>query len=268
MQRRTKIVCTLGPASSDRETLTRMIRAGMDVARLNFSHGTHEEHAERIRLVREIAREEGRAVALLQDLQGPKIRIGQVKDGGVLVHEGRPLVLTTEPLDGPGTAERVHIDYATLPQDVDAGGRILIDDGLLALRVTGTTEPEVRTEVVVGGPMRSRKGVNLPHVRTTTPSLTEKDLRDLEFGLSQRVDLIALSFVRTGEDVRALTKRIREQGKSISVIAKIEKPEAVEPRRAIAEVALSKHDYGLAELIDRVLALADGCHFEGRCTTR
>ena len=227
MQRRTKIVCTLGPASSDRDTIRRMIRAGMDVARLNFSHGTHEEHAERIRQVREAAQDEGRAVALLQDLQGPKIRIGEVKDGGVLIHEGQELTLTTAPVE-IGTAERVHIDYDTLPQDVDPGGRILIDDGLLELEVQEVNETDVCTQVVVGGPMRSRKGVNLPHVRTSTPSLTEKDLEDLEFGLSQDVDILALSFVRSGADVSDLVGRVRASGRDVSVIAKIEKPQAVD----------------------------------------
>jgi pyruvate kinase len=237
MKRRTKIVCTLGPASSDPETIREMIRAGMDVARLNFSHGTHEDHAANIRRVREAARAEGRAVALLQDLQGPKIRIGEVADGSVLVHQGRELVLTTEPLPHPGTAERVHIDHATLPRDVSEGGRILIDDGMLELKVTGTNETEVRTEVLVGGPMRSRKGVNLPHARTTTPSLTDKDRDDLVFGLEQNVDLVALSFVRSGADVSDLAARVQEQGKNVDLIAKIEKPEAVDAIDGIIEEA-------------------------------
>ncbi|PSR00629.1 MAG: pyruvate kinase [Bacteroidetes bacterium QS_9_68_14] len=244
MLRRTKIVCTLGPASSSRETIREMVRAGMDVARLNFSHGTHDDHAANIRHVREAERAEGRSVALLQDLQGPKIRIGEVADGSVLVHQGRELVLTTEELDGAGTAERVHIDHATLPRDVNAGGRVLIDDGMLELKVLDTGETEVRTEVVVGGPMRSRKGVNLPHVRTTTPSLTEKDVADLEFGLEQNVDLVALSFVRSGDDVSHLARRVRErsdrvreQSKSVSLVAKIEKPEAVDSIDGILEEA-------------------------------
>jgi pyruvate kinase len=173
----------------------------------------------------------------LQDLQGPKIRIGEVADGSVLVHQGRELVLTTEDLDSAGTAERVHIDHATLPRDVDAGGRILIDDGVLELQVLDTGETEVRTEVIVGGPMRSRKGVNLPHARTTTPSLTEKDIADLEFGLEQNVDLVALSFVRSGDDVSHLAHRVRERNKSVGLVAKIEKPEAVDAIDGILEEA-------------------------------
>jgi pyruvate kinase len=256
MTRRTKIVCTLGPASSDRETIRRMIRAGMDVARLNFSHGDHGEHAARIRHVREAAEAEGRPVALLQDLQGPKIRIGEVADGSVLVHEGRELTLTTEPMEAAGTAERVHIDYPDLPQDIGEGGRILIDDGLLELEVLEANGAEVRTKVVVGGPMRSRKGVNLPHVRTSTPSLTEKDRDDLAFGLSQNVDLLALSFVRSGSDVEKLLEHVREAGKDVSVVAKIEKPQAVEAIDEIVDTAdglmVARGDMGVELPLSRV----------------
>lgn len=258
MQRRTKIVCTLGPASSDRETIREMIRAGMDVARLNFSHGTHEDHRRVIEYVREVAREEERPVALLQDLQGPKIRIGEVQNGGVLIHKDRRLVLTTEPMEEKGTAERVYIDHESLPEDVGEDGRILIDDGLLELEVLETNATEVVTRVVVGGPMRSRKGVNLPHVRTTAPSLTEKDLKDLEFGLSQNVDLIALSFVRSGSDVSALVDRVRASGKSMSVIAKIEKPQAVDTIDEIIEEAdglmVARGDMGIEMAMAKVPA--------------
>lgn len=226
MTRRTKIVCTLGPSSSDRATVRRLIQAGMDVARLNFSHGSHEEHRHLMEYVREAAELEGKVVPILQDLQGPKIRIGLIKNGGVLIHKGQQLVLTTRPMDF-GTRERVQINYASLAQDVTPGGRILIDDGLLELEVIGVEDHEVLTEVVVGGPLRSRKGVNLPDIRTSTPALTQKDLEDLEFGLSMDVDLIALSFVRDVSDVMHLMRRVRDSGKLVGVIAKIEKPEAV-----------------------------------------
>lgn len=227
MDRRTKIVCTLGPASNDYETIEALIAAGMDVARMNFSHGSHEEHSERIRMVREAAKSQGRMVPILQDLQGPKIRVGQVQDGCVFIVEGDTITLTNETLD-IGTSERVHIDYDTLAEDADVGGQILLDDGLLELEITDITpNGDVVTRVVEGGPLRSRKGVNLPNIRTSTPSLTEKDLRDLEFGLEVGVDLIALSFVRTRSDVEALTRRIREADKNVWVISKIEKPEAV-----------------------------------------
>lgn len=227
MDRRTKIVVTLGPACSSREAIRGLIEAGMDVARLNFSHGTHAEHRERIRLVREESERAGRIVPILQDLQGPKIRLGPVKDGGVLIHKGQQLVLTTEPL-AESTAERAYVSYEDLPTDVLPGGRILLDDGLLELRVQEVNGRDVLTEVVVGGPMRSMKGVNLPHIQTSRPALTEKDLADLEFGLAMNVDFIALSFVRTGRDVDALLERLRERDRKVGVIAKIEKPEAVE----------------------------------------
>ena len=224
--RRTKIVCTLGPSSSDRETVRGLIRAGMDVARLNFSHGTHDEHRHLIEYVREAADKEGKVVPILQDLQGPKIRIGPVRNGGVLIHKGQKLVLTTEPME-LSDRDRVYVNYSTLSQDVSKGGRILIDDGLLELQVEDIRNGEIVTEVVVGGPLRSRKGVNLPDIRTSTPSLTTKDIEDLEFGLSMDVDLIALSFVRDVVDVMNLMNRVRKSGKRVVVIAKIEKPEAV-----------------------------------------
>ena len=225
MDRRTKIVCTLGPASSDPETIRALVRAGMDVARMNFSHGTHEEHRERIRTVREAAQAEGETITILQDLQGPKIRVGQVKDDSVMLRKGQELVVTTEPMES--TSERIFIDYETLAQDAEVGGRILIDDGLLELKITELRDSELQTTVVEGGPLRSRKGVNLPNIRTSTPSLTEKDLKDLELGLEMDVDLIALSFVRERSDVEELNRRIYQTGKNIGVIAKIEKPEAV-----------------------------------------
>ena len=238
MGRRTKIVCTLGPASSDRETIRRLILAGMDVARLNFSHGSHEDHARVIQHVREEADRAGRVVAVLQDLQGPKIRVGVVRSGVVLLHKGQRLVLTTTPTEFSDN-KIVYVSYPTLPLDVSPGGRILMDDGLLELEVLETTEREVLTEVIVGGPLRSRKGVNLPDIRTSTPSLTDKDLADLDFGLEQDVDLIALSFVRDQADVADLVQRVRASGQQTSVIAKIEKPEAVRK-------------------IDAILGLADG----------
>ena len=226
MKRRTKIVCTLGPASSDQPTIRRLIAAGMDVARLNFSHGSHDDHRRMIGYVREAAEAAGRVVPILQDLQGPKIRIGKVHNGAVLIHKGQELVLTNEFIE-LSDRHRVFIDYPTLAQDVEVGRRILIDDGLLELQIQGVEGGDVITEVVVGGPLRSRKGVNLPHIRTSTPSLTEKDLQDLDFGLSIGVDIVALSFVRSEQDVLDLVRRVRDTGKKVSVFAKIEKPEAV-----------------------------------------
>ncbi len=236
MRRRTKIVCTLGPTSSSPEAIRDLITAGMDVARLNFSHGTHAEHVERVKTVRSEAEKQGRTVTILQDLQGPKIRVGEMQDGSVLIHEGQPLVLTTEPMPY-GTAEKVFISYPNLPDEVEKGRRILMDDGALELIITGVHGHEVHTEVVVGGPLRSKKGVNLPDLQSKRPSLTEKDIADLEFGLKQDVDVIALSFVRSQSDVADLLRRIRKSGKQPSVIAKIEKPEAVRNIDTILQVA-------------------------------
>jgi pyruvate kinase len=254
MDRRTKIVCTLGPTSSDPETIRALVRAGMDVARMNFSHGTHEEHRERIRTVREAAQAEGTTVTILQDLQGPKIRVGQVQDDSVMLRKGEEVTVTTEPMEG--TSNRIFIDYDTLAQDAEVGGRILIDDGLLELEITNIQNSELRAKVVEGGPLRSRKGVNLPNIRTSTPSLTEKDLKDLELGLELDVDLIALSFVRERSDVEELNRRIYQTGKNVGVIAKIEKPEAVRNIDAIlAEVdgiMVARGDLGIEMPMEEV----------------
>ena len=236
--RRTKIVATLGPASSAPEMIKELIQSGVDIFRLNFSHGAHKDHQAVIETIRTQAKSFDRTVSILQDLQGPKIRVGEMENGSVLLHEGDTFRLTTEKME-KGTAERAYISYPTLLDDVQVGGHILLDDGHLELKVVGIEETSVVTEVVVGGPLRSRKGVNLPHIRATMPSLTEKDLEDLQFGLSMDVDIIALSFVRTEVDVKELMGRIRASGKRVAVIAKIEKPEAV-------------------DVIDQILVEADG----------
>ncbi len=255
MDRRTKIVCTLGPASTDPDTIQALVRAGMDVARMNFSHGTHEEHKERVRRVREAAQAEGEVVTILQDLQGPKIRVGEMKDGSVMLRQGQEVTITTEHLE-ESTSERIFVDYETLPQDAQVGGRILIDDGLLELKITSVEDSELRAEVIEGGPLRSRKGVNLPDLSLSTPSLTEKDLRDLEFGLQLDVDLIALSFVRKRADVEALNERIEEAGKNIGVIAKIEKPEAVrnidDIVQAVDGIMVARGDLGIEMPMEEV----------------
>ncbi|MES3631150.1 MAG: pyruvate kinase [Longimonas sp.] len=267
MHRRTKIVVTLGPASNDPETIERLIAAGMDVARMNFSHGSHEEHAGRIQMVRDAAQAQGRVVPILQDLQGPKIRVGQVQDGCIFINEGETITLTSDPID-IGTPERVQIDYATLAEDADVGGRILLDDGLLELEITEIRDGgDVVTRVVEGGPLRSRKGVNLPNIRTSTPSLTEKDIEDLEFGLEVGVDLIALSFVRTRGDVAELQRRIREAGKSTPVISKIEKPEAVRNIDAILEetdgIMVARGDLGIEMPMEQVPGTQKGLISKG-----
>ena len=255
MIRRTKIVCTLGPASSDLETIRGLIDAGMDVARLNFSHGTHQEHLERMEYVRRAAAAAGKVIPILQDLQGPKIRIGEIAAGGVLIHKGEEILLTSQDV-GESDGKRIFVSYPTLEQDVENGGRILIDDGLIELEVKRSDGDNVYTEVVVGGPLRSRKGVHLPSIRNTKPSLTDKDLEDLEFGLKHDVDIIALSFVRSESDVQDLLDRVRAAGKHVSIVAKIEKPEAVDDIDDILETAdgimVARGDLGIEMPLSRV----------------
>jgi pyruvate kinase len=238
MERRTKIVCTLGPATDSEDMIRKLIRAGMDVARLNFSHGSHDYHRMLIERVRAASASEGKPVAILQDLQGPKLRVGLVRDGSIELETGAAIRLTPDELD-ESTPEVLHVSYPTLADDLEVGGEILIDDGSLELRVTAKEGRDVVAEVIVGGPLGSRKGVNLPNIRTSTPALTEKDLADLEFGLEMDVDIMALSFVREASDVRQLVDRIKEKGSNVFVIAKIEKPEAV-------------------VCIDEILSVADG----------
>lgn len=254
MNRRTKIVCTLGPASSDPETIQRLVAAGMDVARMNFSHGTHEEHAARIRAVREAAEAEGEVVTILQDLQGPKIRIGEVAGGSVTLREGQEVTVTATPMES--TEERIFIDYEALPREAQEGDRILIDDGLLELEVTEKRDSELLARVVEGGPLRSRKGVNLPDLRTATSPMTEKDLEDLEVGLALDVDAVALSFVQRRADVEALVDRVEQAGKDASVIAKIEKPQAVENIDSILQVVdgimVARGDLGIEMPMEEV----------------
>lgn len=235
--RRTKIVATLGPASQDPKTLERLIEAGLDVVRLNFSHGTQEQHQKSLENVRTISKRLGRAVACLQDLPGPKIRTGEVSDkAGVELKEGASFTLTTEEM--VGTAERVSTTYDLLPQDVHPGCDILLDDGVIQLKVEKISGGDVKTRVVNGGRLKSHKGINLPGVKLSIPSLTDRDRRDAEFGLSLDVDFVAQSFVRTKQDVEELRSFLDERGRSdLPIIAKIEKPQAVDNLAAILDVA-------------------------------
>jgi pyruvate kinase len=247
-ERRTKIVVTLGPATDGAERVRALIEAGMDVARLNMSHGTQEEHARRLATVRAEAERAGRPVGVLLDLQGPKMRTGPLAGGGpVELVEGRPFVITTRPLEG--TAEGVSTTYAHLARDVSPGDRILLSDGLIELRVTRTTEMEVHGEVVHGGALREHQGINLPGVEISSPSVTDKDLADLEFGLAQGVDYVAISFVRRAEDVVRVKERVRAAGAAVPVITKLEKPEALEHLEAIVAasdgVMVARGDLGV-----------------------
>jgi pyruvate kinase len=225
--RRTKIVATLGPATNTLERITGLIKAGMNVARLNFSHGAHADHAANIALVRSAAAALGRHVAILQDLQGPKIRTGPLVDGQpVELVAGQRFIITTEPT--PGTAERVSTTYADLPRDVRPRDRILVSDGLIELLVVSQTDTEVETQVLHGGRLKPNQGINLPGVRVSAPAVMPKDIEDLRFGLEHGVDYVALSFVRRASDITDVKALISQTGRSTPVIAKIERPEALE----------------------------------------
>jgi pyruvate kinase len=225
--RRTKIVATIGPASREPATLERLILAGANVLRLNFSYGSHEGHLAVIRTAREIAARHHRPLALLQDLSGPKIRIGEVAGGEIELEEGARLAITTD-MTITGTPELISTTYEALPRDVKKDDLILLDDGNLELRVVEVAGSRVECEVVDGGPLRSHKGMNLPGVALSTPALTEKDKRDLAFGLQHGIDYVALSFVRRGADLEEARSLVRERGEDVPLIAKIEKPQAVE----------------------------------------
>src|SRR5690606_5313942 len=230
---KTKILATVGPASEDESTLTELVMSGVDIFRLNFSHGYHEGHAEAIRLIRKINEEHNLNIGILQDLQGPKIRVGEMEKDGVLIVPGERITITNDPVIG--NAALVSTVYQNLPQDVKQGDRILIDDGNIELVVIDTDGRRVNCTVVHGGVLKSRKGINLPNTKVSAPSLTERDLFDLEFGLANGVDWIALSFVRTANDILELRERIHRAGKSCKIVAKIEKPEALENIDAIIE---------------------------------
>jgi pyruvate kinase len=224
--RRAKIVCTLGPAVDGPEKIKALVEAGMDVARLNLSHGSHEEHESRYRLVREAADAAGRGVGILVDLQGPKIRLGTFAEGPVLLERGDEFVITAE--DVPGDRHLVSTTYKGLPGDVNAGDTILVDDGRLNLQVVSVDGPRVTTRVVEGGVVSNNKGINLPGVAVSVPALSEKDIDDLRWGLRLGADMIALSFVRNAKDADDVHKIMDEEGVRLPVLAKVEKPQAVE----------------------------------------
>ncbi|GAA3561562.1 pyruvate kinase [Microlunatus spumicola] len=224
--RRANIVCTLGPAAETPERLVELVRAGMDVARLNMSHGGYEDHLMRLENTRAAAKTVGRPVGVLADLQGPKIRLARFANGPENLEVGARFTITID--DVQGTAERCGTTYKGLPGDVSAGDLILIDDGKLTLRAVEVTATDVVTEVVVGGPVSNNKGINLPGVAMSVPAMSEKDSEDLRWALRQGVDMIALSFVRSASDIEAVHKIMDEEGRRVPVIAKIEKPQAVE----------------------------------------
>ncbi len=227
--RQVKIVATLGPVSRTEETIHRMVLAGVDVFRLNFSHGTGEEHAEAIRMIREVAGREDRAIAILQDLQGPRIRTGTLAAGdSVNLLPGQQFTLTTGPLPGGGNIDRVSVSYPGLPTDLEPNDRILVADGALELRVVETTDTDVRTVVVRGGPLGERKGINAPGVDLKVSSPTDKDRADLNLGISLGIDYVAISFVKDAGDIEDTRAAIeRSGGRDIPIVAKLERGDAI-----------------------------------------
>jgi pyruvate kinase len=234
--RRAKIVATLGPATNTEPTFRKLLRAGMDVVRLNFSHGTHEEKLELIKMIRKVCREEQRTVCILADLQGPKIRTSKLVDHKpVLLKAGEMLTIT--PRDTPGTAALVGTTFQTLAENVEQGSRILLSDGLIELRVREVNGADVVCEIINGGMLGENKGINLPGIPVRVSSMTEKDAVDLEFALKNGVDAVAVSFVRSAEDVRLVRDRVTAYGGETWLVAKLEKPQAIAKLDAIFEAA-------------------------------
>ncbi|HEY6106911.1 MAG TPA: pyruvate kinase [Anaeromyxobacteraceae bacterium] len=258
--RRAKIVATIGPSSSDPETILKLVEQGLDVARLNFSHGQQEDHAAVLDRIRAASRQVVKAVAVLQDLQGPKVRTGPLEAGreGVRVETGAEIVITTEG-EVQGDAGLISTTYPHLAEDVRPGDRLLVDDGLLEFRVLETDGVRVRAEVVEGGLLGEHKGINLPGVALRVETLSEKDKRDLYFGLTHGVDYVALSFVRSADDVLACRREMERAGRVVPIIAKIEKPEALESLDAIVRAAdglmVARGDLGVEIQPERVPGL-------------
>ncbi|MGG0237003.1 pyruvate kinase [Bacillus rhizoplanae] len=234
--RKTKIVCTIGPASESIEKLEQLMGAGMNVCRLNFSHGSHEEHGARIKSIREAAKKAGKTVAILLDTKGPEIRTHDFVDGQAELKTGAEVVISTEQV--LGTAEKFSVTYAGLYDDVDAGSRILIDDGLIELEVIGKANGDIRTKVLNSGTVKNKKGVNVPNVSIKLPGITEKDIQDIVFGIRQNVDFIAASFVRKASDVLEIRELLEEHGaQHIQIIPKIENQEGIDNIDSILEVS-------------------------------
>jgi len=254
VKRRAKIVCTLGPATHSYEGIRALVYAGMDVARLNFSHGAHADHAQAYRWVRQASDESGRGVGVLVDLQGPKIRLGTFAHGPVLWATGETITITTEAVRG--THDRVSTTFAGLAGDVSVGDRLLVDDGRVGLKVVAVDGPDVRLLVTEGGPVSDSKGLSLPGVGVSVPAMSDKDEADLRFGLALRADMIALSFVRSPLDIDRVHEIMDQTGSRLPVLAKIEKPQAVEALDAIIEafdgLMVARGDLGVEMPLERV----------------
>jgi pyruvate kinase len=250
MERRTKIVATLGPASQDENTIRHLVKAGMNVARLNLSHGSHEDHARIYELTRKVAQKVGKPICILLDLQGPKLRIGKLSGDVINLTPGEKVILTTQ--SGTMNPNEIPVDFAQLPQSVHPGRRILLDDGNLELRVESIEANQVTAQVLVGGILKSHKGISIPETHLEISAMTDKDLVDLEFGLQLGVDAIALSFVRTPEDVSLLREKIRSlspERQHIPIISKLERPEALDHLEQIMDasegVMVARGDLGV-----------------------
>ncbi len=253
-KRKTKIVATLGPASARLETIGKLLAAGVDLFRLNFSHGDLSQKAQLIEYIRTASERYGRQVGILADLQGPKIRTGMMAAEGMHLTKGQEVVITTA--DCMGADGVIPTIYKALPQDVTVGSRILLDDGLLELKVLDVQGDRVRCTVVSGGLLKNNKGINLPGVKVSAPSLTEKDLQDLQFCLASDIDYVALSFVRTADDLEEIKRLIYQAGKNLPVVAKIEKPEALRSFNKILKVAdavmVARGDLGVEMAAEKV----------------
>ncbi len=253
-RRKTKMVCTIGPASESPQTLEALIKAGMNVARLNFSHGTHAEHLRKIESIREIADRFRQPVAILQDLAGPKIRIGKVKEGGAELRRGEKFLLTNRQI--MGDEKGASVSYPALPSEVKPGDRILLADGTIELQVLGSDGQDIECRVVVGGILTSHKGINLPTGTILAAAFTKKDHEDLLFGIQQGVDLVGLSFVRDASDIEAVKKFLKKESADIHVIAKIERKEALENIDAILLAAdgimVARGDLGMETPLEKI----------------
>ena len=229
--RKTKIICTIGPSSESPDMIRELILSGMNVARLNFSHGDHAEHLRKIELIRSVSEELNMPVAILQDLCGPKIRVGNVKEPGIRLEPGQTFILTGD--DVEGDERRVSVSYPALPKEVKVGDRILLADGMMELLVIAIADNDIICNVITGGILTSHKGVNLPTGTIRADSMTEKDKADLIFGLEHDVDFVALSFVREARDILNAKQIIASQGKDTPIIAKIEKHEAIDRKSVV-----------------------------------
>ena len=254
MARRAKIICTLGPATQTADAIRALVDAGMDVARLNFSHGTYDQHAAMYALVREASDAAGRAVGVMADLQGPKIRLGTFHGGGAVLAPGSAFTVTTQPTEG--TSERASVSYEALARDLTPGDMLLLDDGMVKLSTISSDGIEIACQVVEGGLLSDHKGVNLPGAAIRTAALTEKDVDDLSFALRLGVDMVALSFVRSARDYAAVRQVMEAVGRCVPVIAKIEKPEAVADLDAVVDafdgILIARGDLGIELSLEQV----------------